>query len=277
MPDFRGSTKLSGHAGHTQAATETGLPGEVRRGINVVFLGAGSGFCPTLCRDILMMPGNRGGEFRLVDTDGDRLAAMHRVIQRLIDESAASSGGAAGALAGGWTVVSSADRREVLPGAHYAVCCVEVAGLACVDLDNDIPAAYGVDQCIGDTTGPGGVFKGLRTIPVFLDILRDMRELCPGAPMLNYTNPMSMMVLAAARAVPEVPVVGLCHSVQGSSRQLAGYAGVDYDEMDWACAGINHLAWFTRVSTAARTCTRRCCTRSFGPRWRRPSKRPRRG
>lgn len=242
MPDFRGSTGLSGHAAHTQAAAETGLPGDVRRPINVVFLGAGSGFCPTLCRDILMIPGNRGGELRLVDTDAGRLAAMHRVIQRLIDESAPTSDDAAA----GWTVVSSADRREVLPGAHYAVCCVEVAGLACVNLDNDIPLAYGVDQCIGDTTGPGGLFKGLRTIPVFLDILRDMREMCPGAPMLNYTNPMSMMVLAAGRAVPEVPVVGLCHSVQGSSRQLAGYAGVDYDEMDWACAGINHLAWFTR-------------------------------
>ena len=85
----------------------------------------------------------------------------------------------------------------------YAVCCVEVSGLACVHLDNDIPLKYGIDQCIGDTLGPGGLFKGLRTVPVFLDILRDIRELAPQAIMLNYTNPMSMLVLVRRSAVPE--------------------------------------------------------------------------
>ncbi len=142
---------------------------------------------------------------------------------------------------------ASIDRREVLVGAHYAVCSVEVSGTQCVAWDNDIPLKYGVDQCIGDTIGPGGLFKGLRTVPVFLDILRDMRELCPGAVMLNYTNPMNMMVLAAGYAVPEVPVVGLCHSVQGTSHLLAEMADVPYGELDWECAGINHLAWFTKL------------------------------
>jgi len=228
-----------GHDAHTKAAdSQEGLRGKVLRPINVTFLGAGSGFCPKLCRDVLMIPGHAGGEFRLVDIDNDRLATMHKVIEKLIEATG---------NAGQWTVRSSADRREMLPGSTYCVCCVEVSGTDCVKWDNDIPLKYGVDQCIGDTIGPGGLFKSLRTIPVFLDILRDIRELCPDALMLNYTNPMSMMVLAAGRAVPEVNVVGLCHSVQGTSHLLANYADVPYDEMAWECAGINHLAWFTRL------------------------------
>ena len=228
-----------GHAAHTKAADiQEGLRGKISRPINVTFLGAGSGFCPTLCKDVLLIPGADRGEFRLVDIDKARLSTMYKVIQKVIKETGRE---------GGWTVKASTKRRDVLPGTDYAICCVEVSGTACVAFDNDIPLKYGVDQCIGDTIGPGGLFKGLRTIPVFLDILRDMRELCPNAIMLNYTNPMSMMVLSAGRAVPEVPVVGLCHSVQGTSHLLAQYAGVPYEEMEWECAGINHLAWFPKL------------------------------
>jgi alpha-galactosidase len=233
------TSKAVGHDAHTKAAdSQEGLPGKVLRPMNLTFLGAGSGFCPKLCRDVLMIPGNQRGEIRLVDIDTDRLGTMHQVIDKLIKDLGQENG---------WTVRSSTDRREVLPGSTYCVCCVEVSGVECVKFDNDIPLKYGVDQCIGDTIGPGGLFKGLRTVPVFLDILRDMRELCPGALMLNYTNPMNMMCLAAGRAVPEVGVVGLCHSVQGTSHLLAGYADVPYEEMQWECAGINHLAWFTRL------------------------------
>lgn len=229
----------SGHAAHTKAAdSQEGLRGKIDRPIRVTFLGAGSGFCPTLCKDVLLIPGADRGEFRLVDVDAERLGMMHKVIERVIRASGRE---------GSWTVRSSTQRREMLPGTDYAICCVEVSGVACVAWDNDIPLKYGVDQCIGDTLGPGGLFKGLRTVPVFLEILRDMRELCPGAMMLNYTNPMSMMICAAGRAVPEVPVVGLCHSVQGTSHLLAGYAGVPYEEMEWECAGVNHLAWFTKL------------------------------
>ena len=228
-----------GHDAHTQTAdSQDGLPGKVQRPINITFLGAGSVFCPKLCRDVLLIPGNIGGQIRLVDIDADRLSTMHQVIEKLIAATGQSDR---------WSVTSSTDRREVLPGSTFCVCCVEVSGVDCVKWDNDIPLKHGIDQCIGDTIGPGGLFKGLRTIPVFLDILRDMRELCPGTLMLNYTNPMNMMCLAAGRAVPEVPVVGLCHSVQGTSHLLAEYAGVPYNEMRWECAGINHLAWFTRL------------------------------
>jgi len=234
----------AGHAAHTKVAdSQESLRGRMLRPIVVTFLGAGSGFCPTLCRDVLLIRGADHGEFRLVDIDEERLATMLQVVQRLIQATGRKDG---------WTVRASTHRRDLLPGTDYAVCCVEVLGTACVQWDNDIPLKYGLDQCIGDTMGPGGLFKGLRTIPVFLEILRDLRELAPQAMMLNYTNPMSMLVLAAARAVPEVPVIGLCHSIQNTSHQLADYAGVPYDEMEWECAGINHLAWFTTLKHQGR-------------------------
>ncbi|MEM8495302.1 MAG: alpha-glucosidase/alpha-galactosidase [Planctomycetota bacterium] len=233
------SQAASGHAAHTKTAdSQEGLRGDILRPIHITFMGAGSMFCPTLCRDVLGIPDAPGGTFRLVDIDEQRLGLMHKLIERLIEQTGNT---------GKWSVRSSTDRREVLAGSTYCVCCVEVSGVECVKFDNDIPLKYGIDQCIGDTIGPGGLFKGLRTIPVFLDILRDMRELCPGALMLNYTNPMNMMCLAAGRAVPEVPVVGLCHSVQGTSHLLAKYADVPYEKMRWECAGINHLAWFTKL------------------------------
>jgi len=171
-----------------------------------------------------------------VDIDETRLAMMFKVIKKLIVDTGRSDG---------WTVRASSNRRDMIPGTDYAVCCVEVSGPLCVGYDNDIPLKYGVDQCIGDTLGPGGLFKGLRTIPAFLDILRDLRELAPQSIMLNYTNPMSMLVLAAGRAVPEIPLVGLCHSIQLTSHVLSEYAGVPFEEVEWDCAGVNHLAWFT--------------------------------
>jgi alpha-galactosidase len=232
--------QVQGHAAHTKAAELRGLPGQMRRPIKVVMLGAGSGFTPTIVRDLLQTPGGQGGTIALVDIDRDRLDAMRKVIGSMVAAKAEDGGPA-------WTVIASDNRLDVLSGANYIVVCVEVSGLACVRFDNDIPAKFGIDQCIGDTIGPGGLFKALRTVPVFLDILRDAQRLCPGVIVLNYTNPMSVMCLAAGRSVPAVPVVGLCHSVQGTSHLLARRAGVPYDEMTWECAGINHLAWFTRL------------------------------
>jgi alpha-galactosidase len=230
----------TGHTAHTKPADSAeGLRGRITRPINITFLGAGSGFCPNLCRDVLMIPGADRGELRLIDVDESRLGMMRQVIEKLIRDTGRAQG---------WTVRAGTNRKELLPGTDYAVCCVEVSGTQCVAWDNDIPLKYGIDQCIGDTVGPGGLFKGLRTVPVFLDILRDLRDLASQALVLNYTNPMSMLCLAAGRAVPEVQVVGLCHSVQGTSHLLAQYAGVAYDEMEWECAGINHLAWFTKLA-----------------------------
>lgn len=206
------------------------------RPIRLAFLGAGSFFAPRLLNDLLHCSGLKGGEIALVDIDAQRLELTHRIIARLIEQRGR----------GRWKVSASTDRTAVLAGCHYVVNCIEVSGLECVVHDNDIPLKYGVDQCIGDTIGPGGLFKALRTIPVWLEVLRDCERLCPDALVLNYTNPMGMLCLAAARR-SRMRVIGLCHSVQQTSRRLADYAGVPYSELEWTCAGINHVAWFTTL------------------------------
>lgn len=225
-----------GHAAHTQDAATRGLPGTMPRPIKLTMLGAGSGFTPRLLNDLFRIPGEQGGTIALVDIDRDRLATMHRVIEKLAAQLGKTR----------WKIVASPDRTAVLADSDYIVNCIEVSGTACVRHDNDIPLKYGIDQCIGDTIGPGGLFKALRTIPVWLEVLRDCERLCPRALVLNYTNPMAMLCLAAGRT-STMSIVGLCHSVQGTSNLLAEYAGVPYPELDWACAGINHLAWFTRL------------------------------
>jgi len=229
-------TKSLGHAAHTQDAAAAGLAGTMDRPIRLTFLGAGSFFAPRLVNDVVRIPGNRGGTIALVDIDEKRLNVTARLIRRLLTALDRKD----------WKVVASTDRAVVLSGSDYVVNCIEVSGLECVVHDNDIPLKYGVDQCIGDTIGPGGLFKALRTIPVWLAVLKDCERLCPQALVLNYTNPMVMMCTAAARS-SSMPVVGLCHSVQGTSQLLAKYAQVPYPELDWECAGINHLSWFTRL------------------------------
>ena len=230
------STEI-GHRAHIQAAGSRGLAGDMPRPVKVTMLGAGSMFTPELVKDLFLIPGGAGGTIALVDIDERRLTIMTKLVGLLAEEFA---------VAEEWTVESSVDRCEVLPGTDYLVNCIEVSGVDCVQYDSEIPASYGVDQCIGDTIGPGGVFKGLRTLPVWVEVLADVERLCPRALVLNYTNPMSMMCLAAARTSP-VSVVGLCHSVQATSRILAARAGVAWRELTWECAGINHLSWFTRL------------------------------
>jgi alpha-galactosidase len=225
-----------GHYEHSKVAENLGIHDRVRRPIKVVFLGAGSGFFEKLFVDVLSIPGADAGEMALVDVDPERLELAHRLGEKIVQTTGA-----------GWTVAATADRRAVLEGADYIVNCIEVSGVDCVRFDNDIPAKYGVDQCIGDTIGPGGLFKALRTVPVFLDVLDDVEDLCPDAWVLNYTNPMSILCLSAAMA-SDAKVVGLCHSVQGTSHGLARHAGVPYAELKWRCGGVNHLAWFTELT-----------------------------
>ncbi len=226
-----------GHRAHIQSAEHRGLAGDMPRPVKVTMLGAGSMFTPELVKDLFLIPGGVGGTIALVDIDERRLATMTKLVAFLAEEFG---------VADVWAIESSLDRLEVLPDTDYLVNCIEVSGVDCVQFDSEIPAAYGVDQCIGDTIGPGGVFKGLRTIPVWIEVLADVERLCPRALVLNYTNPMSMMCLAAART-STVEVVGLCHSVQATSRVLAARAGVAWRDLTWECAGVNHLSWFTRL------------------------------
>jgi len=226
------------HMDHVLQDKRIGLPGAMPRKINVTMIGAGSFFTNAVLKDVALIPDSLGGELRLIDIDATRLALSHQLMQKIVDT-----------LGDGdkWTIRSSTDRKELLPGTDYVVNSIDVRGIDCVRFDNDIPLEYGISQNIGDTIGPGGLFKSLRTIPVWLDILKDCEKYCPKALVLNYTNPMNMMCLAAQR-VSSMEVVGLCHSVQGTSQMLAGYAGIPYEQMQWKCAGINHLAWFTELN-----------------------------
>ena len=199
-------------------------------------IGAGSAvFARQIITDILAVDGLNSGVFALVDIDAQRLELARNIAERLVDLSGKK-----------WTVEVSTDRREVLQDSNYVINSIEVAGLQNVRADYDIPLRYGVDQCIGDTIGPGGIFKALRTGPAWLDIVTDIARMAPAALVLNYTNPMSILTLAAARTA-SLPVIGLCHSVQGTSRLLADYLQIPYEELDWKCAGINHNAWFTKL------------------------------
>ena len=227
------------HLEHSKPDERNGLAGSMPRKINVLMMGAGSFFTNSVLRDVILIPDNQGGELRLCDIDPVRLNLQAKLMQKVIDAVGQS---------GRWKIVTSTDRRELMRGIDYVINSIEVSGTECVRFDNDIPLEFGISQNIGDTMGPGGLMKGMRTIPVYLGILRDMRELAPQAVMLNYTNPMSMLILAGQRAVPEVPQIGLCHSVQGTSRMLAKYAEVPYESVQWKCAGINHLAWFTEFN-----------------------------
>lgn len=193
-------------------------------------------FTPRVVNDVLRIPGNQGGVIALVDIDSSRLGTMKKLIERLIRQLRAKN----------WKVLASVKRREVMKGSDYLVNCIEVNGMECVEHDNDIPLKYGIDQCIGDTIGPGGLFKALRTVPVWLEVLKDVERFCPEAIVLNYTNPMNMMCLAAG-LTSSVQVVGLCHSVQGTSHLLAKRAEVPIADIEWECAGINHLAWFVKL------------------------------
>ena len=207
-------------------------------------LGAGSGFTVGLMRDLMLIPGFDGGEIALVDIDQKRLDITTGLIAALAERVNCERNTK-------WSVVGATDRKKVLKGTDYIINCIEVSGVKNVAYDNDIPAKYGVDQCIGDTIGPGGIFKALRTVPAWLGILADIEALCPRALVMNYTNPMSIMTLAAARNT-SAQVVGLCHSVQGTSRQMANIARVPYEQLEYRCGGINHLAWLTELKHRGR-------------------------
>jgi len=202
----------------------------------VTLVGAGSAvFARQIITDILAVEGLDRGIFALVDIDPVRLDLARRIAERLIELTGRD-----------WTVEASTERLDVLKGTDYVVNSIEVAGLQNVRHDYDIPIKYGVDQCIGDTIGPGGIFKALRTGPAWLEIVADVERLAPSAVVLNYTNPMSILTLAASRS-SGLSVVGLCHSVQATSRLLAEFLDVPYDDLTWRCAGINHNAWFTTL------------------------------
>jgi len=176
-----------------------------------------------------------------MDIDEARLADTERVAHRV----AAAAGAAP-------TIEATLDRRRALDGADYAINMIQVGGYRPATVtDFEIPKRYGLGQTIGDTLGIGGIMRALRTIPVMLDMARDMEECCPDVLFLNYTNPMAMLTWAMARATP-IATVGLCHSVQGTAGEIAGWLGLPPDEVDYRCAGINHMAFYLSLEHRGR-------------------------
>lgn len=205
--------------------------------IKVAIIGAGSAvFAYEIMRDVLVTPGLESGTFALVDIDPARLELAHQIADKLIAATGRK-----------WNVEASTDRTNVIAGTDYLINTIEVAGMENVRHDFDIPMQYGVNQCIGDTIGPGGIFKALRTLPAWIDILHDAERLAPNALVMNYTNPMSLTCLTGLRA-SSLPIVGLCHSIPYTAEVLAGYLGVPVSELKYRAAGINHLAWLVELT-----------------------------
>src|SRR3954463_12980596 len=202
----------------------------------IAMIGAGSVvFCKTLISDILATPALQDSEFALMSPTETKLRRMEAFVRRMINDNKFPA-----------KVWATTNRRDAIKDADYVVVMIQVGGQDAFGMDYEIPLKYGVDQCIGDTLGPGGIFKALRTGPAWLEILRDAERECPGAMVMNYTNPMSLLTLAAIRAT-SMDVVGLCHSIQGTSEQLAGYLEVPLEELRFRAAGINHNSWFVEL------------------------------
>ncbi|MHB9110169.1 MAG: alpha-galactosidase [Armatimonadota bacterium] len=203
----------------------------------IAMIGAGSVvFCKTLLNDMLGTPALEGSTYALMSPTETKLRRMEAFAKRMIAENGLNA-----------TVYATTDRREAIRDADYVVCMVQVGGVDAFKFDYEIPMKYGVDQCIGDSLGPGGVMRGLRSLPVMAEILQDMEEVAkPGAILLNYTNPMAAVCLGLGK-MSDVPYIGLCHGVQTTLDLIAGYVGLPKAEIDFLCAGINHMAWFLKL------------------------------
>jgi alpha-galactosidase len=207
----------------------------------IVLVGAGSvEFTRNLLGDMLVYPELKDATIVLHDIDADRLRTAERMAHWT-----------AGALGATPRIEAHLDRRDALRGADFVIDTIQVGGARATQVDFDIPGRRGLRYTINDTINVGGVMRGLRSIPVVLDIIRDMEELCPDAWFLNYTNPMAMLVRAVAER-SEVKAVGLCHSVFWTIDSLAGYLGLPRDEIDHVSAGVNHLAFLLRLEHRGR-------------------------
>ena len=200
----------------------------------IVFIGAGSTvFARNLMGDILSFPELSNSTIVLHDIDEVRLRTSEIVGHKIVETLGVTA-----------RIEATTNRREALAGANYVITMFQVGGYKpSTVIDFEIPKKFGLEQTIADTLGVGGIMRGLRTIPIMLDICRDMEELCPDALLLNYVNPMSMLCWAISRA-STIKTIGLCHSVQHTAHQLADDLGIDADTIDYRCAGINHMAFY---------------------------------
>src|SRR5215216_1491250 len=202
----------------------------------IAFIGAGSTvFARNLLNDIFSFPELGESTISLFDIDKERLKTSEIVARNVAKAAKASP-----------TIEATTDRRQALDGADYAISMFQVGGYKpSTVIDFEIPKKYGLRQTIADTLGIGGIMRGLRTIPVLLDMCHDMEELCPDVTFLQYVNPMAMNCWAISRATT-IKTVGLCHSVQGTAIQLSEDIGIPIEEVNYLCAGINHMAFYLK-------------------------------
>jgi alpha-galactosidase len=199
----------------------------------ITFIGAGSlGFTAGLVRDILTFPLLQDATLSLMDINPERLDFALKAVTKLIEAGSYPA-----------KVEATLDRAEALKGADVVLTTILSGSTEVWRHDIEIPKKYGVDINVGDTRGPSGIFRFLRTLPDMMEIVRDMERYCPKAVLLNYTNPMAMLCAAIQRQT-FIPVTGLCHSVQGTAMMLAEWIGAPYEEITYTCAGINHMAWY---------------------------------
>lgn len=205
----------------------------------IAIIGAGGYVFPLrLVGDILSFGELQDAELALMDINPETLARTADAARQLVAHHRL-----------GARITATTERQEALSGADFVIVTFQVGGLDAYRFDVEIPRRYGLDQCVGDTLGPGGVFRFLRSAPAFFEIAQDMRALCPDALLINYANPMAMNCAYLGRL--GVKTVGLCHSVQGTTRMLAETMGVPYDEVFYRAAGINHQAWILEFRRGA--------------------------
>lgn len=178
----------------------------------------------------------QGAEISLHDIDAERLQTAGMMARWTSDQLGARA-----------SVEEHLDRRAALEGADFVVNMVQIGMHEATLKDFEIPKKYGLKQTIADSMGVGGIFRGLRTIPFAVELAGEMRQLCPGALLLNYTNPMSILMQALYTAYPDIKSVGLCHSVPYTAQEISSYIGVSGEKLTYECAGINHIAWMTRL------------------------------
>ena len=207
----------------------------------ITLIGAGSLiFSTTLMNDMLATPCLQDAEFVLMSPTAWKIDKAKKWADSVIERNGLKA-----------TVTATTDRRAALKGADFVLTMFQIGGMEAYKYDYEIPMKYGVDQCLGQCVGPGGVFRGARSIAAFRDILRDMEELCPGAVLLNYVNPMAICSIGIGRST-SIPFVGLCHGVQTTLDLIAGYTDCHKSEIDFLCAGINHMAWFLKLEKDGR-------------------------
>lgn len=208
----------------------------------IAFIGAGSTvFAKHLIGDVLSFPDLTDAHIALMDIDAERLKTSQVVAEQVNRVLGARA-----------TITATTDRAEALVDADYVINMVQIGGYKpSTVIDFEIPKKYGLRQTIGDTLGIGGIFRGLRTIPFMMDLCNDMEEQCPEALLLNYTNPMAILCWAVNQ-YSSINNIGLCHSVQGTAQQLCHDIGVPYDEVNYLCAGINHMAFYLEFKHKSR-------------------------